>query len=83
MKKWWKDLKEGFALIPQALQEKVEKDQLMRDVYVWTGFEGDQAKDLVRLLIRWHYFDQSKDTALRLAKYGIKVGVTTQKDEQP
>lgn len=74
MKQCWKDLKSSLELIPKAIEEKLQRDEILTHVYQVTGFKGDDAKNIIQLLMRWHYYDQSNDTKRRLAKYGIKVG---------
>jgi len=57
------------SLIELKLQERT----LLSQVRAVTGFSNDSARKLIKLLIAWHYYDQSAHTARELSYYGIKV----------
>lgn len=62
-----------FGFEPETLSLKPKTLSLEDQVYMVTGFKGDDARCLIGLLLRWHYVDQSDDTRRRLATFGIKV----------
>ena len=57
------------------LNVREANEDLRRYVWHFTGFGGEDADNIVRLLIEWHYVSKSRDCQRRLAQYGIKVSV--------
>lgn len=65
-----------------ALKERKEKDELLAQVWTITGFRGEQAEKLIRLLLVWHFVVQDRDIQHQLAAYGVAVVLPETKKDQ-
>ena len=59
--------------LTNAMKERESGNQLVRQVTAITGFRGDDAQELIALLLVWHFVSQDKEIQHKLSHYGVRV----------